>query len=69
MDIQQHPYAELIRTEMMPNIWCSGCRIGRVKNAFIEAVQHHGYDPDKCAVVAGIGCSSRVAPQTPTIGV
>jgi 2-oxoglutarate ferredoxin oxidoreductase subunit beta len=61
MDIHQHPYADLLRTEMMPNIWCSGCRIGRVKNAFIEAVQHQGYDADKCAVVAGIGCSSRIA--------
>jgi len=61
MDISQHPYAELLRKEMMPNIWCSGCRIGRIKNAFIEAVQHQGYNPDKCAVVSGIGCSSRIA--------
>ncbi len=61
MDISEHPYADFLRTEMMPNIWCSGCRIGRIKNAFIEAVQHLGYDPDKCAVVSGIGCSSRVA--------
>lgn len=61
MDIHDHPYAELLRTDMMPNIWCAGCRIGRVKNAFIEATQRQGYDPDKCAVVAGIGCSSRVA--------
>jgi 2-oxoglutarate ferredoxin oxidoreductase subunit beta len=61
MDISDHPYAELLRTEMMPNIWCSGCRIGRIKNAFIEATQTQGYDPDKCTVVAGIGCSSRIA--------
>jgi 2-oxoglutarate ferredoxin oxidoreductase subunit beta len=61
MDISEHPYAELLRTEMMPNIWCSGCRIGRIKNAFIEATQRQGYDLDKCAVVAGIGCSSRIA--------
>jgi 2-oxoglutarate ferredoxin oxidoreductase subunit beta len=61
MDIGQHPYAELLRTEMMPNIWCPGCRIGRVKNAFIEGIQRQGYDPDRCAVVAGIGCSSRIA--------
>ena len=60
-DITQHPYADLLRTEMMPNIWCSGCRIGRIKNTFIEAIQHLGYDPDKCVVVSGIGCSSRIA--------
>jgi 2-oxoglutarate ferredoxin oxidoreductase subunit beta len=61
MGISQHPYAEFLRTEMMPNIWCSGCRIGRIKNAFIEAIQHLGYDPDTCVVVSGIGCSSRIA--------
>ena len=60
-EINQHPYADLLRKEMMPNIWCSGCRIGRIKNAFIEAIQHLGYNPDKCTVVSGIGCSSRVA--------
>lgn len=61
MDISQHPYADMLRKEMMPNIWCSGCRIGRIKNAYIEAIQRQGYDPDKCAVIAGIGCSSRIA--------
>jgi len=60
-DISQHPYADLLRKEMMPNIWCSGCRIGRIKNAFIETIQKLGYDADKCTVVSGIGCSSRVA--------
>ena len=61
MDINQHPYADLLRKEMMPNIWCSGCRIGRVKNAYIEAIQDQAYKPDKCAIVSGIGCSSRIA--------
>ena len=61
MGISQHPYADLLRTEMMPSIWCPGCRIGRIKNAFIEAIQHLGYHPDKCTVASGIGCSSRIA--------
>ena len=61
MEIDQHPYADVLRKEMMPNIWCSGCRIGRIKNTFIEAIQQLGYDADKCAVVSGIGCSSRIA--------
>jgi 2-oxoglutarate ferredoxin oxidoreductase subunit beta len=61
MEIEQHPYFDVLRKEMMPNIWCSGCRIGRIKNTFIEAIQQLGYDADKCAVVSGIGCSSRVA--------
>ena len=61
MEIDQHPYGDILRKEMMPNIWCSGCRIGRIKNTFIEAIQQLGYDPDKCSVVSGIGCSSRIA--------
>ena len=61
MEIDQHPYADVLRKEMMPNIWCSGCRIGRIKNTFIETIQQLGYDPDKCTVVSGIGCSSRIA--------
>ncbi|NVM20878.1 MAG: 2-oxoacid:acceptor oxidoreductase family protein [Desulfobacterales bacterium] len=61
MRISEHPYADLLRIEMMPNIWCSGCRIGRVKNAFIEAIEHLGHDHDRCTVVSGIGCSSRIA--------
>jgi 2-oxoglutarate ferredoxin oxidoreductase subunit beta len=61
MEIDQHPYGDVLRKEMMPNIWCSGCRIGRIKNTFIESIQQLGYDPDKCSVVSGIGCSSRIA--------
>jgi 2-oxoglutarate ferredoxin oxidoreductase subunit beta len=60
-EISQHPYADLLRKEMMPNIWCSGCRIGRIKNAFIETIQDLKYQPDNCPVVSGIGCSSRIA--------
>jgi 2-oxoglutarate ferredoxin oxidoreductase subunit beta len=61
MEIDQHPYADMLRKEMMPNIWCSSCRIGRIKNTFIESIQQLGYDPDRCVVVSGIGCSSRIA--------
>ena len=61
MDIDRHPYADVLRKEMMPNIWCSSCRIGRIKNTYIESIQQLGYDADKCVVVSGIGCSSRVA--------
>jgi len=60
-EIDRHPYADLLRKEMMPNIWCSSCRIGRIKNTYIESIQQLGYEADKCVVVSGIGCSSRVA--------
>ncbi|MBW1897195.1 MAG: 2-oxoacid:ferredoxin oxidoreductase subunit beta, partial [Deltaproteobacteria bacterium] len=57
-EIDRHPYADLLRKEMMPNIWCSSCRIGRIKNTYIESIQQLGYEADKCVVVSGIGCSS-----------
>lgn len=52
---------EYLRSERMPHIWCSGCGIGSVAGAFIRSIGHAGVDPDKIALVSGIGCSARVA--------
>jgi 2-oxoglutarate ferredoxin oxidoreductase subunit beta len=58
---QDNPMAEFLRMERMPHIWCPGCGIGSVVNAFAEAVKKSGIDMDKLAVVSGIGCTGRVA--------
>jgi len=58
---QENPMAEFLRMERMPHIWCPGCGIGSVVNAFAEAVKKSGMDMDKLAVVSGIGCTGRVA--------
>ncbi|MGQ9698738.1 MAG: 2-oxoglutarate ferredoxin oxidoreductase subunit beta, partial [Armatimonadota bacterium] len=57
----ERAYMELLRRERMPHIWCSGCGNGIVLQAVLRAVVAAGCDPDKVAVVSGIGCSSRAA--------
>jgi 2-oxoglutarate ferredoxin oxidoreductase subunit beta len=52
---------EYLRVERMPHIWCSGCGIGPATSAFIRSVERAGIDPDKMALVSGIGCAGRVA--------
>ena len=52
---------EYLRVERMPHIWCAGCGIGPAAGAFIRSVERAGIDPDKIALVSGIGCAGRVA--------
>ena len=42
-------------------LWCSGCTNGIVTRGLIDALLSLELDPDKIAVVAGIGCSGRLA--------
>jgi len=56
-----HPMESLLRSERLPHIWCAGCGIGTVFSSVIAAVQKSGFDPDKTAVVSGIGCTARMA--------
>jgi len=50
-----------LRTDRMPHIWCAGCGIGPATGCFIRAIDRAGVDPDKIALVSGIGCAGRVA--------
>ena len=56
-----HPMETLLRSERLPHIWCAGCGIGTVFSSVIAAIQKSGFDPDKTAVVSGIGCTARMA--------
>jgi 2-oxoglutarate ferredoxin oxidoreductase subunit beta len=56
-----HPMEGLLRSERLPHIWCAGCGIGTVFSSVMAAIQKSGYDPDKTAVVSGIGCTARMA--------
>lgn len=49
-----------LRQDRMPHVWCPGCGNGVIMKAFIDAVDKEQLDPDRIAVVSGIGCSSRV---------
>jgi 2-oxoglutarate ferredoxin oxidoreductase subunit beta len=50
-----------LRQWAMPHVLCPGCAHGIVLRAFLEAVDQLHLDQDKLAMVAGIGCSSRLA--------
>lgn len=58
---KQSPMSGTLRMDRMAHIWCPGCGIGSEVNAFAEAVKRSGIDPDKLAVISGIGCTGRVA--------
>jgi 2-oxoglutarate ferredoxin oxidoreductase subunit beta len=56
-----HPIESLLRVDRIPHMWCSGCGIGTSVNSFLRAVLESEIDPDRLAIVSGIGCSGRVA--------
>ena len=58
---QHHPMDRLLRQDRLPHIWCPGCGLGTALNCFLDALIKSRLDPDKVAVVSGIGCSGRVA--------
>ncbi len=58
---QYHPMDYLLRQDRLPHIWCAGCGLGTALNCFLNAIIKSGLDPDRVAVVSGIGCSGRVA--------
>jgi len=56
-----HPLEDLIRTDRIPHIWCSGCGIGTVFSACLIAIKNSGLDLNQFVMVSGIGCSGRAA--------
>ncbi len=49
-----------LRRDQMPHVLCPGCSHGIVAGAFLRAVARLGLPQDRIAVVAGIGCNSRL---------
>jgi 2-oxoglutarate ferredoxin oxidoreductase subunit beta len=56
-----HPHDDLIRTDRLPHIWCTGCGIGTVFASCLSAMKGGGLDLEKTTMVSGIGCSGRAA--------
>ena len=50
-----------LREWAMPHVLCPGCAHGIVLKSFIGAVDQLKLDKNKVAMIAGIGCSSRIA--------
>jgi 2-oxoglutarate ferredoxin oxidoreductase subunit beta len=59
--VEHNPRDEILRAERLPNIWCPGCGVGIVLEAYTRALANSGIPKDKHAVVAGIGCTGRFA--------
>lgn len=54
----------LLRLDRLPHVWCPGCGIGVVLNAFFRAILSSGIDTKKVSVCCGIGCTSRASGYT-----
>jgi 2-oxoglutarate ferredoxin oxidoreductase subunit beta len=52
-------YANWLRQDLMPHIWCPGCGIGIVLKSAIRAMEAMGWNQDTIGFVSGIGCTSR----------
>ncbi|MCL4552374.1 MAG: thiamine pyrophosphate-dependent enzyme [Candidatus Marsarchaeota archaeon] len=50
-----------LRTDRLPHIWCPGCALGTVVHCFLSGLLKSGLNPDKVAIVSGIGCTGRAA--------
>ena len=59
--IEQSLIDSFLRQDRLPHIWCPGCGIGPALGCFLKGMVRSGVDPDKVAVVSGIGCAGRVA--------
>jgi 2-oxoglutarate ferredoxin oxidoreductase subunit beta len=51
---------QLLRLDMMPHILCPGCGHGIVMGAMLRVLARRFPNLDQVALVAGIGCSSRI---------
>ncbi|MBI5116444.1 2-oxoacid:ferredoxin oxidoreductase subunit beta [Candidatus Poribacteria bacterium] len=59
--VAPHPQDDLLRTDRIPHIWCTGCGIGSVFGCVLSAIKKSGFPLDDVAMVSGIGCTGRMA--------
>lgn len=60
-NVKNQSIEKYLRQDRMPHIWCSGCGIGPAVSCFLRAIDRAEIDPNKIALVSGIGCTGRVA--------
>ena len=58
---ETRPLDALVRVDALPFVWCSGCGLGIVLSAYLDAVAKSGRGRDHNACVCGIGCVGRIA--------
>ncbi|MBI3965824.1 MAG: 2-oxoacid:ferredoxin oxidoreductase subunit beta [Chloroflexi bacterium] len=59
--VEAHLVDSFLRAERLPHIWCPGCGIGTVVDAYTKAIAATGIPLDRHVCVSGIGCTGRVA--------
>ena len=60
--IKPHMTSEIVPWLRTPKtIWCPGCSNGTITRALIDAILGLELDAEKVVIVAGIGCSGRIA--------
>ncbi|MDD1706641.1 MAG: thiamine pyrophosphate-dependent enzyme [Methanoregulaceae archaeon] len=52
-------YADWLREDRLPHIYCAGCGNGTVINCTLSAIDTMGWRKEETVFVSGIGCSSR----------
>ncbi len=58
--VDHHIRDKYLKVDRLPHIWCPGCGIGSILNAFLLGMEKAEVDPDQVIVVSGIGCTGRV---------
>ena len=61
VNVEKQSIEKYLRQDRLPHIWCSGCGIGIAVGCFLRAIDRGNIDPDKIALVSGIGCAGRAA--------
>ncbi len=59
-DYERHPKSGYIRNQRLPHIWCPGCGLGIVLNAYLDSVIKSETPMDENILVSGIGCTARL---------
>ncbi|MBI3978347.1 MAG: 2-oxoacid:ferredoxin oxidoreductase subunit beta [Chloroflexi bacterium] len=59
--VDSHPVDTFLRAERLPHIWCPGCGIGTVMDAYVKAIHTSDIPVDRHVCVSGIGCTGRTA--------
>lgn len=60
-NLESQSIEKYLRADRLPHIWCPGCGIGSAMGCFLRAIDRAKIDPDKVALISGIGCTGRVA--------
>lgn len=59
--VNEHLRDRFVRAERLPSIWCPGCGIGVVLEAYTRALEKSAVPIDKHVAISGIGCTGRFA--------